>query len=73
MNRVVISLCLAALLGLLIFGCEEKPAATEADKDVSMVSGEAPAAAAPALLCAKCGQIKGSSVCCQPDAEKCSG
>lgn len=31
------------------------------------------AAAASVQLCTACGQIKGSDVCCKPDAAKCPG
>lgn len=72
MYKTLISLSLLAALALLVFGCEKKPAATETGKDMSMVASDDDTAAAPAFLCAKCGQIKASATCCKPGAEKCA-
>ncbi|MHC4789198.1 MAG: hypothetical protein ACYS8K_08380 [Planctomycetota bacterium] len=57
-------LLVAAVLtaGFVVAGCEDQPAAQ---------TGQKALASAPAL-CAKCGQIKGTDVCCQADAAVCA-
>jgi len=41
-------------------------------EDKGIVLDKTTVATAPILLCAKCGQIKGSDKCCVPGAKKCS-
>ena len=62
--KTVVPLLLAAVLaaGFVIVGCQEKPAAKTGPKVV---------AAAP-MLCAGCGQIKGTALCCKPGVAKCA-
>jgi len=48
----------AVVPAALLVGC--------GDKD------EAPKASGKCLLCFKCGQVKGSALCCKADAEKCT-
>jgi hypothetical protein len=59
-RKCVLMMMGAALVGLLLcgYGCKK--------------SGEARADDSVAL-CVKCGQIKGSDVCCKPDQAACAG
>ena len=55
----------AAVPAALLVGCgDKKPADTE--------KPTAKKKPGTCLLCCKCGQIKGSALCCKPGAEKCS-
>jgi len=61
MNRKVRNLLLLAAVVLVgvsfcVIGCEKK---------------EGPSATGQAALCTGCGQVKGTELCCKPDAVKC--
>ena len=61
--KTLVPLFLAATLvaGFVIIGCEDKPAVKTGPK----VGAPAP------KICADCGQIKGTALCCKPGAAKC--
>ena len=56
----------AALVGLLLSGSGCK----ESDEESSVGTARA---ADSVALCVKCGQIKGSDLCCKPDQATCAG
>jgi len=59
-RKCVLMMMAAALVGLLLcgYGCKKSDEA-RADDSVA--------------LCVKCGQIKGSDLCCKPDQAACAG
>lgn len=54
-KKIVLSLVLFLAVGMLVMGCSKPPDPTPTAK----------------ALCGGCGQIKGSDVCCKPEAPKC--
>lgn len=59
MKKTKVLFLLAALVSLAVWGCSKTP--------------EESAVASDVVLCGGCGQIKGSELCCDADAEKCDG
>jgi len=55
----------AVVPAALLVGCGDKKPACAKKPTVKKKSGTC-------LLCCKCGQIKGSALCCKPGAKKCS-
>ena len=63
--RKMLMVAMVSLLGIacLTTGCKKQDPAGQATVSAD-TQGQM-------ILCAKCGQLKGSDKCCQPDAEKC--
>ena len=81
MRRRDILKAAAAVPAAMLIGCDdgkpkkpEEPAKAEKPSPPKPPEMKPPAAvkkAGTCLLCFKCGQIKGSALCCKADAEKC--
>lgn len=74
MNDLIKKISLVLVMGLLIIGCEKKesqPPVEQTEAKESVLE-KVSSAVEPVLLCAKCGQFKGSDKCCAADAQICS-
>jgi hypothetical protein len=68
MNRIAWVLPLVVAVALATWGCDQS-----ADESAQPAAVGEAAEGGGVFLCGECGQIKGSEVCCQPDAVACSG
>ena len=68
MKKFLASFALLALVAVVSLGCSKAtpPVATTAPAEVTKVNY------APASLCGKCGEIKGTEACCAEGADVCS-
>ncbi len=65
MRRVSMLMPAILLTCALVAGCEQAPKTAQSSKTASLASRKV-------LICAKCGQIEGSSVCCKGGQKLCS-
>ena len=72
MNKAMYVLILVMAAGLLLVGCEKDKPSKPKKPAVTAKTPTAEPAMAEVKLCAHCGQIKGSELCCKEGAEKCA-